>query len=309
MRLPQQLTMLLLMLLGLVAVSAAHAQGDDTEIDLTPPTLGEFDPTSVEGIVVEDLPILPILTNHARQIYEAGQAEGRASEVFTKVGDCMTASDYFFTAFADSANYDLGEYTDLAPIIETFQAIPVLEDYNSFSNPSQAMASGFNTASVLDPIWANPEFCGADESPLTCEYRLSNASFALIMFGTNDVFFLEAPTFDFYLRTIILQTINSNIIPVMSTIPTRPEFPEQSYLFNQIIIKIAQDYDLPIVNLWAAIQDLPNEGVDPVEPIHLSIPEDEKTGDLVNNLDYGYTVRNILMLQTLDALWNELHSS
>jgi hypothetical protein len=303
MRLSHQLTMLCLLLLGGVAPLATFAQDGPSPIDLTPPTLGEFDPASVEEIRVEDLPIVPDITDHARQIYAAGQAEGRAEAVFTKVGDCMTASKYFFTAFATAEGFDLGEYDDLTSIIETFQAIPVLEEYNSFSNPSQAMASGFNTASVLDPIWANPEFCGAEESPLTCEYRLSNASFSIIMFGTNDVFFLDAATFDYYLRTIILQTITSNIVPIMSTIPTRPEFPEQTYLYNQIIIKIAQDYDLPIVNLWAAIQDLPNEGVDPIEPIHLSIPEDANTGDFVNNLEYGYTVRNLLMLQTLETLW------
>ena len=69
-----------------------------------------------------------------------------------------------------------------------------------------------------------------------------------------------------------------------------------------MIIKLAQDYDLPLVNLWLAIQDLPFHGVDQVQPIHLSIPEDGQTGDFTTNLDYGYTVRNLITLQTLDIL-------
>jgi hypothetical protein len=52
-----------------------------------------------------------------------------------------------------------------------------------------------------------------------------------------------------------------------------------------------------------AIEDLPNMGVDEVEPIHLSIPEDERTADFHDaQLEYGYTVRNLLTLQTLDIL-------
>ena len=59
---------------------------------------------------------------------------------------------------------------------------------------------------------------------------------------------------------------------------------------------------MPLVNLWVAIQDLPFEGVDQTEPIHLSIPEDERAGDFTTNLDYGYTMRNLITLQALDIL-------
>jgi hypothetical protein len=51
-----------------------------------------------------------------------------------------------------------------------------------------------------------------------------------------------------------------------------------------------------------AIQDLPDEGVDPIEPIHLSIPETGSAGDFTTNLDYGYAMRNLITLQTLDIL-------
>jgi hypothetical protein len=129
------------------------------------------------------------------------------------------------------------------------------------------------------------------------------------MFGTNDVYIFEAESFDFYLRTIVLETIQKDIVPVLYTFPNRPEFPEKTILFNQIVIKIAIDYDLPLVNLWLAIKDLPDEGVDPVQPIHLSIPPDQKTGDFVNNLNYGYTVRNLITLQALDILRTGLASA
>lgn len=295
----------LILTLMMTLVSAAQ----DSDIDLSPPGLGNFDPASIEDIVVEDYPILPELTDHAREIYEAGLEAGNNPQVFSKVGDCMTASyEYFLGPFGEG-NYDLGEeYAHLEGVINYFDAPARSEGFeeNSFNNPGLATASGFNTASVLDSIWADPNWCEANESPLDCEYRLSQPIFSMIMFGTNDVMFFEADMFDYYMRTIILETIENGTVPVLYTIPTRPEFPDKTYQFNQVIIKLAEDYDLPLVNLWLAIQDLPFEGVDQAEPIHLSIPEDDQTGDFTSNLDYGYTVRNLITLQALDILLADL---
>lgn len=277
----------------------------DNEVDLSPPELGSFDESSIEGISVEDHPILPEITEHARIIYAAGLEMENNPHVFSKVGDCMTATyEYFLGPFGEGV-YDLGDdYSDLEGVINYFDEPARSEGFeqNSFNNPGLATASGFNTASVLDSLWADPNWCEANESPLGCEYRLSQPIFSMIMFGTNDVMFFEADAFDFYMRTIILETINNGTVPILYTIPTRPEFPEKTYQFNQVIIKLAEDYDLPLVNLWAAIQDLPFEGVDQLEPIHLSIPEDDRAGDFTTNLEYGYTVRNLITLQALDIL-------
>ena len=43
--------------------------------NLTPPELGTFDPASIEGIELQDYPILPELTEHAQVIYERGQGK------------------------------------------------------------------------------------------------------------------------------------------------------------------------------------------------------------------------------------------
>lgn len=297
-----------LILIG-VPVDELAAQDDGTgrpPIDLTPPTLGDFDPESVEDIDPEEYPILPTLTDHARYIYEQGQAAGNRADVFSKVGDCMTASPLFMTPFG-AEDYDLGdEYADLQAAIDYWGASPLHgedSELNSFATISVASTSGFNTASIQDPLWADPAVCEANESPLACEYRLANPSLAIIMVGTNDVFYFEAESFDYYLRLIVLETINRNIVPVLNTFPARPEFPEKSLLFNQVIIKVAQDYDLPLINLWLAIQTLPNHGVDEVETIHLTAPEDQRTGDFTEtNLEAGYTYRNLVTLQALDIL-------
>jgi hypothetical protein len=307
------LLMLGVCLVGIGIVTPVFAQDggdDDLEIDLTPPAYGDFDPASVQDIVLEDYPLLPEMTDHARLIYARGQEAGNNPRVFSKVGDCMTAAEYYLTAFGLN-DYDLGEYSALQPVIDYFAGTPARTsegwELDSFANPGLATTSGFNTVSVQDALWADPEWCEANESPLACEYRVSQPAFAIIMFGTNDTYFFEAVDFDYNLRLIVLQTIENNIVPIMSTFPIRPEYPEKSILFNQIIIKIAEDYDLPLMNFWLGLEDLPSKGVDEVDTIHLTKPEDSRTGIFTEEtLITGYTYRNLVTLQALEALLQAL---
>jgi hypothetical protein len=303
-------------LLAAVMTAAPVAAQDPTpdalavDVDLTPPTLGDFDLASVGDIDVSTLPVIPEVTAHARALYMEGLEQGNNSQVFAKVGDCMTAAWEFLTTC--DGEMDFGNYDDLETVYAQFASVPTrggAQDWqlDSFTAPSLASASGFNTTSALDALWADPAWCETGETPLACEFRVSQPSFAIIMFGTNDVYVLEADAFDYYLRLVVLEVIDLNVVPVLSTFPGRPEFPEKSVLFNQIIAKIAADYDLPLVNLWLALEDLPDRGVNTEETIHLTAPEDGRTCDFTEeNLTTGYTMRNLVTLQALDALWADL---
>ncbi len=265
-----------------------------------------FDPASVVAIDLDTIPVLPTVTETTRQIYTRGQAAGRNAHVLSKVGDCMTASTNFLMPFSISGGYSLGAYAPLQWVIDYFgQLTPHGDDagQSALSFPGLATTTGFTTVSVQDPIWADPAVCGANESSLACEYRVSNPAYALIMFGTNDTTFFEAGSFNTYLRQIIDQTIAADIVPVLYTFPERPEFPEKSLLFNQIIVSIAQEYDLPLINLYRALADLPDKGINLADPIHLSSPIDDNAGNFTpENLERGYTLRNLITLQALDVL-------
>jgi hypothetical protein len=292
--------------------STLYAQ-DDTPltIDLTAPTLGDFDVTSVSDIVLADYPTLPEITETAQIIFERGQEAGRNPHMFSKIGDCMTSADYFLVDFGGE-DYDLGEYADLQPVVEYYSTVaPDTNEFksNAFASPGLATESGFTSNSVLDSTWANKDVCEANESPLACEYRVANPAHSLIMFGTNDVFYFDPGMFDYYLRLIVIETIESDVVPVLYTFPVRPEFPEKSLEFNQIIVKIAEDYDLPLVNLVVALEDLPDQGINVNDTIHLSLPEDERVAIFnEDTLQAGYTLRNLITLQTLDLLTPELNT-
>ncbi len=275
-----------------------------------PPVAGAFTPESVAGIDVLQPPIMPELSAdvvaNIRATYAIGAQRGQNPNVFSKFGDCMTDNPHFLVPFADG-NYTLGAHSALDGLIKRFAATPARQgkswQANAFGTPSLSAAGGFNVASPLDPIWSNPEWCGNSESPLECELRAAKPAFVVIMFGTNDVGATDADTYHYYLRTIVSSTLDAGVVPILSTFPNRPEDAAKTTLFNQIMIQTARDYNVPLMNLYRALEALPGKGVDPKDTIHLNLPPDGRA-DIFDDahLGFGFPVRNLVTLQALDVV-------
>jgi GDSL-like Lipase/Acylhydrolase family len=258
---------------------------------------------------VMKLPVLPELTPAARanvrDAYQRGKGKGLNANVFSKLGDCMTENSYFLIPFADG-DYALGQYTALKPVLERFSAEPARSGNwkdNALGTPSLSAAGGFNVAAPLDPTWSNPEWCKNSESPIECEFRVARPAFAVIMFGTNDVAATDADAFNYYLRTLIKDSLDAGVVPIMSTFPHRPEDPEKTLLFNRITVAAARDYQVPVMNLYRALETLPDRGVNTADTIHLNAPPDGRT-DIFDDehLRYGFTMRNLVTLQALNTV-------
>jgi hypothetical protein len=247
-----------------------------------------------ERIDLEAYPLIPDATATARRLYRQGQAKGRDPRAIAKVGDCNSVGYVFLHPFGEG-RYKLGDYAALQPVIDRFGA--------SFNVLTQAAHNGMNAAAVLDPLWANPNSCQLGESPLACEYRLRNPAFAVIMFGTNDLLALDHVQFDRSLRRVVVETMHAGIVPVLSTFPRHLALPDRSILFNQIVVRVALDYNLPLINLWRALEPLPGHGI-AADGFHLSGPL-TSAGDFASaaNLETGFPLRNLLTLQALDAVW------
>jgi hypothetical protein len=283
-------------LILVLAVATACSSSTAPTIKHPPlPQLGTFDPSTVKDIKLDSYPVVPAISENAKLIYQSALKAGNNPKAFSKLGDCMTENPYFLGPFG-AGQFDLGSHASLKGVLDYF-------DSESFSRKGYAAAGGFNVAGPLDSTWSDPTVCKGGESPLACEYRTHKPSIALIMFGTNDVSYTEPDAYNYYLRSIISQTLDANVLPVLSTFPTRPENPQKSVLLNQIAIKVAQDYDLPLINLSRALEPLPHHGVDPADTIHLSAPPDKRVDVLTTeNLQFGFTVRNLVSLQALEAV-------
>jgi hypothetical protein len=310
-----RLTIGLMVIGGLILASCAGSETAGGELPITeaPTEMPTESVESTEPAVTEqaadlslrEMPITPEVSDSMIEVYQQGIANGRNPAIFTKVGDCMTDSPDFLYPIA-AGEYDLGEFATLQPTIEYFSSETVREKdgaaLNSFANKSIAVACGFNSASPHDPTWADPNICESGETPLACEIRLSNASIALIMLGTHDMHF-EKEKYAGYLERIVQETLAAGVVPILTTFPPRSDDIENSEAYNEVLVEIAQEYDVPVANLWRALQDRPNLGLQAGEATHLSLPADGcATCFTEENLDYGATVQNWVALMALDAV-------
>ncbi|MBN1564912.1 MAG: SGNH/GDSL hydrolase family protein [Anaerolineae bacterium] len=250
--------------------------------------------SGVGGIDLNSYPIVAAPTSRAYSIYAAGVARGNNPHVVAKVGDCGTDHPWFLYPFYHG-NYSLGGYGYLQGAISQFG--------ESFTYSSQAACAGFVASAVIDPQWANPGFCNPGESALQCEYRLHKPSVALIMFGLTDLQRRTPEQFYSDLRVVVDQTADAGVIPILSTFPRHLALPEQSILFNQIVIKVALDTNVPLMNFWRALEPLPSHGV-AADGTHMTGYASGGAGFLTEqNLQHGFTMRNLVTLQSLDAIW------
>ena len=240
------------------------------------------------------MPVIPEISERAVEIYRQGLEKGNNPRAFSKIGDCQNVTDFFFSAYEKPASYSLGEeYAYLAPAIEQFQG--------SFGRESLAVQGGMNVAAVLSPLRADPAKCGGKYSPLICEIVRHRPSIAIISFeewwGEK-----SAETYEGYMRQVVEQTISLGVVPILVT---KADNLEGDHSINQVIVKLAQEYQIPLWNFWRAVQVLPDQGLQD-DLFHLTYKRHCYHFDQAECLDYAWTLRNLTGLQSLHAVWKGL---
>jgi hypothetical protein len=240
-----------------------------------------------------------------RALMAKGKELGNNYRVFSKVGDCQTDHHSFLKPFGWN-QYNLGEYGYLQEAINYFMVSPRPDVGNAFDAQSIASSNGFNSSAVQQPEFAPASVCQPGEKPLTCEYRLNKPGIAIIMFGTADVLVMSPQQFETFMKTIIKDTMALGIIPVLSTFPENNAVAVQSRQLNQIVIRLGAQKNIPVINFADAVRSLPNNGLEP-DGIHLTNPPGDNAGVFAaDTLQYGFTMRNLVVLQTLDALMRQV---
>lgn len=128
------------------------------------------------------LPTYVTLPTPARMaaLWAAARDRGRDLRAFAVIGDSNSWKPDFLKPFATPGAYQLGdEAATLQPAVDYWGA--------SFGRVSVAAQIGFDTRKVQQAQYANnwPE-CAGGETPLACELRVTRASVALVLLGTND---------------------------------------------------------------------------------------------------------------------------
>jgi hypothetical protein len=222
-------------------------------------------------------PIVPTVSGVAAQIYQRGIKGGNDPHVFSVVGDCQSAPNDFLGIY-ETDRYNLANYQYLQKTIDYFKG--------SFSRQSLSVHDGMSAPTALTPLWADQTICNPDESPVACELRVRKPSIMFVNLGTNWLPGASAEIYGKYLRQVVDLIIANGTLPVLST---KADNVEGNQGINKITAQIAHDYDIPLMNFWAAAQQLPNGGLDPNRnDVYLSTA--------------GWDMHSFSALQTLDAL-------
>jgi hypothetical protein len=240
-------------------------------------------------------PLISEVSQTMREIYERGQALGNHSRVVTKVGDSLTADPLYLTPIRQT-DYVLGPYDYLEETINYFGP--------STAENSLAARIGMTSLVLFDPMWANADLCEPTEIPLACEYRIRQPSISFIMFGPNDVMRMTDAIFARQMRQIVDETLARGIIPVLSTFSYHPdaELWWQSVNFNLALIDLASEYQIPLINLWAAARVLPEYGLDQDRIHMLHSGFRYLKYDSGHEAWYGVSLRNLLSIRMLDEI-------
>jgi hypothetical protein len=265
------------------------------------------DATSTLAVEPVSQPASPLRTgSRARQIFARGQALGNRANVFSVVGDSLTTVQPFLTGFG-TGGYALGEYGYLQRTIEFFSVPPRDGIANSFTHQSKAATLAFNAAAALDPTWLawtdKSGQCTANEQPVACEYRLMKPSVAIILLGPEDVQIYDATAFQAQLSRVIALSVDSGVIPVLTTFPTAP-IPgplQQAEQFNSVIRGLAASYGVPLIELRDTAMQLPAYGVKE-DGFHLSDYGPAYGLNQAPSQFSGCALRNLYTLQMLDLL-------
>ena len=223
-------------------------------------------------------PIIPDFSPKAKQIL----SQARRNQLldltgFSKVGDCQMVSGIFLGGYAR------GQYP-----IPSGREATVTWFAESMMRDSVTSSVGLGVNSVLNPMFgyaAGHQECEPKESPIACELRLSRPVVVMIAMGTNWKPNAEV-SFEKHLRILVEQILEFGSLPILST---KADNVEMDWKLNLAIAKVAYDYDIPLVNVWRAVQDLPDRGLMPPPKDTYLSPD-------------GWMRRNRVWLETLNHL-------
>ncbi len=245
------------------------------------------------------MPAIPVgISNRVIDIFKRGLAIGRNPARFSKIGDCQNIIPYFLSEFDDPSKYHLGtQYDYLQLTIEHFRG--------SWSRSSFATHGGYNAATVLSSFWTlvpRPGVCAKGETPVACEIRVYNPSFAII--SMEEAWSGDIKKYDTYLRMLVEYILSQEVVPIIAT---RAEIPGSRVSINETVAKIAYDYNIPLWNFGAAAEVLPNYGLS-ADGFHLTpgTVESNYNFDDPIRMELGWTWRNLTALQTIDSVYQYL---
>ena len=103
--------------------------------------------------------------------------------------------------------------------------------------------------------------------------------------------------YETHLREVVEYVLSQDIVPILAT---RTETLTQDKQINEIVVKVAAEYELPLWNFGASVAHLPNAGIIEDDGFHLTQGGADFTDTYT--MTRGWPWRNLTALQALDAV-------
>ena len=219
-------------------------------------------------------------------------------DYFAKMGGSSIQSHAFLHCFArDGDNLDLAEHASLAPTLEHFRAGRAAGS-NPFSRESIAARVGW---SLRQGLTGRP-------SRILQEVRETNARYALLFFGGNDVQGRNPRTFVERLERAMEQLLGRGVIPILGATTPRgddEQMDQWARRFNRLSRGVAMAWQVPFVDFYQALEPLPGRGL-AGDGVHPNTLLDGGRGRACvfhdKGRQHGSNQRNLRTLESLDRI-------
>jgi hypothetical protein len=227
----------------------------------------------------EAWPVLPIVTDRARQIFQAGLSLGTDPHAFSVFGDCQSEPDVFLGAFETDPALVANLPPDLQETVAWFGG--------SFNRLSPTVKGGTTAGALMYSLWHENKYtCTSYETPIQCELRLHKPAIVIIRVGTH----YESRN-EVYMRKVLDQLMAAGVLPILATKADNSELDQH---VNAGYASLAVEYALPFWNFWAALGELPKRGL-------FTRPFRENQGDIYLN-NAAVEIQRMSALQMLDRV-------
>ncbi len=244
----------------------------------------------------QEWPILPVISDNAKAIYEKGLQLGTNPNWFSVFGDCQSMPYLFMARYDQDSELVTQLPANLQETIRQFsgsfqRADPSVWPGTDFASELVSSWIEYERSTMEEPIRNDPRFnfgfCKENESPLDCVLRVRNPSIILINLGTH----YEVRNYG-YLTDMLQQLIDHGVLPILSF---KADNKEGDNRLNQEIAQAAIEFDLPVWNFYRAASALPNNGLKQAPDNHNIYLTDE-----------GLELHRYSALQALDSVWRQL---
>ncbi len=235
-------------------------------------------------------PLTADVADRLMQISAAGVTDDR---VFAKVGDSITKSRNFLHCFA-GPHVDLDGEDTLLSTVDHFRQGDVAGT-DPFSRESVASVVG----------WSASAANAGSPSPAMRELDASSPTFAVVMFGSNDVGADDVYGYADDMFDLVDALTARGTIPILSSIPPRDDsatVDARVPQYNAVVRGLAQARKLPFIDLHRSLSALGDHGLGP-DGVHPTVHRTSggARGCIMTpvGLEHGYNVRNLLTVEAL----------